>query len=90
MGALTISADVTRNVSYYIIAHAAKFVKLGSTRIATNVTSQLDNVAFKTPDGKRVLIVINNASAPQSFNIQFNGKVVTSTLTNGAVGTYIW
>lgn len=90
MGALTISADVTRNVSYYIIAHASKFVKSGSTRIATNVTSQLDNVAFKTPDGKRVLIVINNASAPQSFNIQFNGKVVTSTLTNGAVGTYIW
>ncbi|WP_343674758.1 glycoside hydrolase family 30 beta sandwich domain-containing protein [Chitinophaga sp.] len=90
MGALTISADVTRNVSYYIIAHAAKFVRPGSTRIATNVTSQLDNVAFKTPDGKRVLIVINNASAPQSFNIQFNGKVVTPTLTNGAVGTYIW
>lgn len=90
MGALTINADVTRNVSYYIIAHASKFVRPGSTRIATNVTSQLDNVAFKTPDGKRVLIVINNASAPQSFNIQFNGKVVTSTLTNGAVGTYIW
>ncbi|WPQ62618.1 glycoside hydrolase family 30 beta sandwich domain-containing protein [Chitinophaga sancti] len=90
MGALTISADVTRNVSYYIIAHASKFVRPGSTRIATNVTSQLDNVAFKTPDGKRVLIVINNANAPQSFNIQFNGKIVTSTLTNGAVGTYIW
>ncbi|RFM29308.1 glycoside hydrolase family 30 protein [Chitinophaga silvisoli] len=90
MGALTISADVTRNVSYYIIAHAAKFVKPGSIRIATNVTSQLDNVAFKTPEGKRVLIVINNASTPQSFNIQFNGKVVTPTLTNGAVGTYIW
>ncbi|SFW86844.1 glycoside hydrolase family 30 protein [Chitinophaga sancti] len=90
MGALTISSDVTRNVAYYIIAHAAKFVKPGSIRIATNVTSQLDNVAFKTPDGKRVLIVINNAGTTQSFNIQFNGKVVTPTLTNGAVGTYIW
>jgi len=90
MGALTISTDVTRNVSYYIIAHAAKFVQPGSKRIATNVTSQLDNVAFKTPDGKRVLIVINNASTAQSFNIQFNGKVVTPTLANGAVGTYIW
>jgi glucosylceramidase len=90
MGALTIGADVTRNVAYYIIAHASKFVRPGAVRISSNVTSQLDNVAFKTPDGKKVLIVINNSSTPQSFNIQFNGKVVTSTLANGSVGTYVW
>lgn len=90
LGALTITGTVSRNVSYYIIAHAAKFVRPGSVRIGSEFTSQLENVAFKTPDGKRVLIVLNSAAAPQTFNIQSNGKIVTTTLNNGAVGTYIW
>src|ERR1700744_2621653 len=33
LGALTIGTTVTRNVSYYIIAHASKFVRPGSVRI---------------------------------------------------------
>jgi len=90
LGALTIGSGVIRNVAYYIIGHASKFVRPGSVRIASNITSQLDNVAFKTSDGKKVLIVMNSADAPQSFNIQYNGKLVTTTLANGAVGTYIW
>lgn len=91
LGALTISgADVSRNVAYYIIAHASKFVRPGSVRIASDMPNQLDNVAFKTPDGKKVLIVLNNGNAPQTFNIRYNGKSVTTELVNGAVGTYVW
>lgn len=91
LGALTINgAEVSRNVAYYIIAHAAKFVRPGSVRIASDISGQLENVAFKTPDGKKVLIVLNKGNAPQSFNIRFNGKTVTTELVNGAVGTYVW
>jgi glucosylceramidase len=91
LGALTIgSTGVSRNVSYYIIAHAAKFVRPGAVRIGSEIVSQLDNVAFKTPDGKRVLIVLNSSTTPQTFNIRSNGKIVTTSLNNGAVGTYIW
>jgi glucosylceramidase len=90
LGAFTIGATLSRNVSYYIIAHASKFVRPGSVRIASNLPGNLQNVAFKTPDGKKVLIVLNDNSSAQTFNIQFNGKMVTSTLDAGAVGTYIW
>jgi len=90
LGALTIGSGVIRNVAYYIIGHASKFARPGSVRIASNITNQLDNVAFKTTDGKKVLIVVNSADVTQSFNIQYNGKQVTTTLPNGAVGTYIW
>lgn len=90
LGALTIGTDVIRNVAYYIIAHASKFVRPGSVRIASDISGQLENVAFKTPDGKKVLIVLNNGNAPQTFNIRFNGKTVTTELVNGAVGTYVW
>jgi glucosylceramidase len=90
MGALTIGSSVTRNVSYYIIAHASKFVRPGSIRIASTQTSTLLTVAFKNPEGKKVLIVLNAGSGPEVFNIKFNGKAVTTSLNNGAVGTFVW
>lgn len=91
LGALTIGAsNYSRNVSYYIIAQASKFVRPGSVRIASNIIDNLQNVAFKTPDGKKVLIVLNAGSSATTFNIQYNGKVVTPTLMAGAVGTFIW
>lgn len=90
-GAITISPAITRNVSYYIIAHASKFVPAGSTRIASNTSDTLPNVAFKTPDGKKVLIVLNtNGSLSQSFNISYGGKSVTAVLGSGSVATFVW
>lgn len=93
LGAVTINGTsvVSRNQSYYIVAHAAKFVRPGSVRIASTSVSNLPNVAFQTPDGKRVLIVLNsNTSASVTFNIQFNGQMVSPTLPAGAVGTFVW
>jgi glucosylceramidase len=73
-----------------ILAHAAKFVRPGSVRIDSNSTSSLPNVAFKTPDGKKVLIVQNNCGVKKVFNIQFNGETVSASLAKDAVGTYVW
>jgi glucosylceramidase len=91
LGTVTINGNmVTRNPSYYILAHAAKFVRPGSVRIDSNSPSILPNVAFKTPDGKKVLIVQNDSGGQKVFNIQFNGKTVATFLDKGAVGTFIW
>lgn len=91
-GAITInSADsFVRNVAYYIIAHASKFVPFGSTRITSNLQGNLSNVAFKTPAGKIVLIVVNDGNNAEQFNIKYNGRWITSSLESGAVGTYVW
>jgi glucosylceramidase len=91
-GALTINSsdNFTRNVAYYIIAHASKFVPAGSVRIASNLSGNLNNVAFKTPSGKKVLIVENDGSTAEIFNIKFNGNWVTTSLEAGSVGTFIW
>ena len=89
-GALTISgAAVSRNVAYYIIAHASKFVPAGSIRIASNNSGSLNTVAFVTPAGKKVLIVANDGAAA-TFNIRFKNKWVVTSLVAGAVGTYVW
>lgn len=91
VGALTIDGDqVTRNVAYYVIAHAAKFVRPGSVRIHSDDWADLPNVAFRTPDGQIVLIALNDSPAPQSFNIVYQGQRTAVSLPGLAVATYVW
>jgi glucosylceramidase len=91
-GAITVetSSTFTRNVAYYIIAHASKFVAPGSVRISSTAAGDLNNVAFKTPSGKRVLLVENDGNTSGIFNIKYNGKWVVVSLDAGSVGTFIW
>jgi len=90
-GALTISgSSVSRNVSYYIIGQISKFVPPGSVRIASSTVNGLTHVAFKRPDGKKVLLVLNDSNSLQTFNIKYNGKFVQTSLKAGNAATYIW
>jgi O-Glycosyl hydrolase len=115
-GAVILDGDkVTKNLAYYVIAHASKFVRPGSvrigstnpgdmtvalttdeqnrdiTRVATyNNFDILPNVAFRTPEGKFVLIVANTTWNMSSFRIQFRGQYANIQLRPGAVGTYVW
>ncbi|UOB16634.1 glycoside hydrolase family 30 protein [Abyssalbus ytuae] len=91
-GGITISSSgiITRNVGYYIIAHASKFVPSGSVRIASTIPGTLHNVAFKTPERKIVLIVENDGASIQTFNIKYNGEWASATLGIGSVGTFVW
>lgn len=90
-GAVTIDGNTaTKNVSYYIIGQASKFVTPGSVRLTSNLTGTLPNVAFKRPDGKTVIIVLNEGTGLQSFNIQAGSRWITASLLGKTVGTFIW
>jgi glucosylceramidase len=90
-GAVTIEGNkVTPLLAYYTLAHASKFVRPGSIRIASNTLDALPNVAFKTPDGKTVLIVSNTTATTQNFDVRIGPNLFTTTLNAGSVGTYIW
>lgn len=91
-GAITVlSKDAfKRNVSYYIIAHASKFVPPGSVRILSTLKGNLQNVAFLTPSGEKILIVLNSGLGTEIFNIKYNDKWATTSLRAGYVATYIW
>ena len=91
-GALMIdqNQNIKREVGYYIIAHASKFVPEGSVRIGSNNSGNLYNVAFKTPYGQMVLVVENDGTAAETFNIKYNQKQISTTLNAGAVATYVW
>ncbi|MBL0356396.1 MAG: glucosylceramidase [Chitinophagaceae bacterium] len=89
-GAITIGTGYSRNVGYYIVAQASKFVPAGSVRISSNVVTNLPNVAFKRPDGKKVLLVLNEAGTTTSFNIRYKTKWAVVSLPASSAGTFIW
>lgn len=91
-GAITViaSENFEKNVSYYIIAHASKFVPQNSVRISSTTVGNLNNVAFLRPDGKIALIVENDGTNTEMFNIKINGKWATTSLDAGSVATYIF
>lgn len=91
LGAVTISGNaVARNPAYYIMAHAAKFVRPGSVRINSIGPINLPNVAYKRPDGKLVLIVLNDSQTTQTFEIISGSTTIASRLNAQAAGTYMW
>lgn len=90
VGALTIDGDrVIRNVAYYIIGHAAKWVRPGSVRIHTSLGA-LPNVAFLTPADQIVLIVLNDGSDAQTVNIAWQGRRAAAKLPANSVATFVW
>ena len=91
LGAIAIDGDsVVRNPAYYVIAHASKFVDPGSVRIDSNFIGELPNVAFLRPDGKKVLIVLNDSDTPKEFQIADKEKTFSASLNPGATGTWVW
>ncbi|HEV3411646.1 MAG TPA: glycoside hydrolase family 30 beta sandwich domain-containing protein [Puia sp.] len=91
LGAYTINGTaVSKNTSFYIIGHASKFVVPGSVRVASNIVGNLQNVAFLRPDGKKVLIVLNDEVSSATFTVQFNNQNFSTSLEGYAVATFIW
>ena len=88
------SADTaTYNAEYYVLGQASKFVKPGAVRIDSNTfgSGNLEDVAFRNPDGSNALIVLNaDTSNAHTFNVDENGQYFTYTLPARAVATFTW
>lgn len=89
-GAITVDSTITRNVSYYIIAHASKFVPAGSVRVESSKTDPLHHVAFVTPQGRKVIVVVNDHTTALEFTLQWGTNYVNTSLAAGEVATYVW
>lgn len=88
----TTPATITRNVEYYVLGQAAKFVVPGARRIDSNSygSGSIEDVAFKNPDGTIAVLVYNSAATATPFSIAWRGKNVSYTLPAGAVATFEW
>lgn len=90
-GAITVNPNDTfdRNVAYYIIGHASKFVPYNASRISSTQAGNISTVAFGTPD-KIVLLVLNEGSNNENFNIKYKGNWAPASLSAKSVATYVF
>ena len=89
-GVVTIDAAtgaVTRNVEYYALAHASRFVLPGAYRIAS---SGDNNVAFANPDGSFALLVANGDAQPRAVAVRVGAQGFRYTLPAASVATFTW
>jgi len=83
---------VTRNVEYYALAHASRFVRPGAHRIeSTSDIEGLKCVAFRNADdGSMVVIVFNSAVEPRLFSVKSDGRAFRYTLRGRSLVTLMW
>ncbi|HVU69322.1 MAG TPA: RICIN domain-containing protein [Ktedonobacteraceae bacterium] len=83
---------VTYNSDYYGLGQASKFVQQGAYRIDSNSfgSGNIEDVAFKNPDGSKVLVVYNGGSGSTTFQVKWNNEAFSYTLPAGAAVTFKW
>ncbi len=77
--------------AYYYIGHFSKFIQPGAKRIVSSASrSQLLTTAFKNPDGKIVVIVMNQGNAAFPYYLWLNGKAAKVDALPHSIQTLIF
>jgi glucosylceramidase len=87
----TNTGDITYDIEYYTLGQFSKYVLPGAARIYSSNTPSLASVAFQNPDGSIALVVYNNATTANTFQVQWGATQTFSyTLPALAAATFTW
>jgi glucosylceramidase len=84
------SGAVSYNIDYYTLGQFSKFVLPGATRVYSSNAPGFVSVAFKNPDGSKVLVVYNEGQSPQSFQTVWGSQSFTYSLSGLSGATFTW
>jgi glucosylceramidase len=98
------SQSLSYHLNYFQMGQASEFIKPHARRIRSGhfvtyhfvfhhppqVSSGLDDVAVKNPDGSKVLLTYNTSSRPTTFGVQWKQRWFTYTLAPGTTATFVW
>lgn len=84
------TGEATPTADYYVFGHATKFLRPGARRVGSTVSGNIQDVAFRNPDGSVVVIVVNDdwGTGSQRFNVRMGGQAFSYDLPAGAVATF--
>lgn len=81
---------ITRNVEYYVLGHASRFIVPGARRVASlNRSGGVEAAGFLNPDGSRVAILYRK-SGDGAVTIALDGVRYQVLLAKGSVATMTW
>ncbi|WP_152362916.1 discoidin domain-containing protein [Microlunatus speluncae] len=91
-GVVTVNdGTVDKELEYWALGHASKFVRPGAVRLASSVPAdQVINVAFRNPDGSTAMIAHNGSTEDRTVIIRLGDREARHTLPAGAAATYRW
>ncbi|MGI4738622.1 MAG: glycoside hydrolase family 30 protein [Janthinobacterium lividum] len=76
--------------AYYYIGHFSKFIRPGAKRLATTTNRDwLQATAFRNPDGKVAVVVMNSGDKPQEFQLWIKGQAASTTSLPHSMATYV-
>ncbi|MFZ4796831.1 MAG: glycoside hydrolase family 30 protein [Bacteroidia bacterium] len=88
----SINNQIQKNVEYYLLGHASKFVQFNAKRIVTADTRSagISQVAYINTDGSKVLLAYNYQTISQKIQINENGKSFNYSIEPGSLVTFKW
>jgi len=76
--------------AYYYIGHFSKYIKPGAKRVsAASSRSGLITTAFRNPDGKLVVIVMNQSEKQMPYNLWINGQAAEAIAYPHSISTLV-
>ncbi len=86
----TQTGELTFTNEYYYIGHFSRFVQPGAHRITSSASrSQLLTTAFRNPDGKLVVIVMNQGDQKTPYKIWIRGKAASLVSLPHSIATLL-
>lgn len=77
--------------AYYYIGHFSKYIQPGARRIiASSSRSALLTTAFRNPDGKVVVIVMNQTDKHTPFQLWIKGQAAEASALPRSISTFIF
>lgn len=75
--------------SYYYIGHFSRYILPGAQRILSASTlDALETTAFRNPDGRIAVVVMNREDAPYAFALKYNGQAAMTEAPARSITTY--
>lgn len=79
------------NLSFHYIGMISRYIKQGAIRVETSVYEQdIDNVAFKNPDGTTCLIILNRSDDEKAFCVRFYDEIFEFELEKHSIATLVF
>lgn len=84
------SGTVTRELEYYALGHLSRFVRPGAVRVEAAAPDGLPAVAFRNPDGGKILLVYNDRDAAAPVSVAEGTTRLAFDLPAAAAITVTW
>ncbi len=82
--------NLSYHSSYYAIASFSKYIKQGAVRLGTSsFTDELENVAFKNPNGEIVIVLLNRREYSIDFNLRMNNTYTELNIPAKSIYTIV-